>query len=101
MISRQEIAAACISFQRDTRLSVSKNAQSIIEDLINAVEIDPHPNWGTTAPQLAHATREFAQRLPEYLKSIARTENVRTAITTFDVLHWFGTNLVTLCPFSK
>ena len=63
MIKLELIASICKDFTYKRGIEVSKHAQILIKDILDAVILDPHPGWKVKADVLESNVNTFIRDL--------------------------------------
>lgn len=91
----------CASFESTYHIAISENAKKLLYLTLSSIEDDPHPVWDTELTPPKRVTENFLKNLSKYLTDILHFQMLSDNITYFDVLHWLGIRLDSLCPFMK
>lgn len=101
-MDENRVRAQFEEFSRISGIKISEQAQSLLFFCLDAIESDPHPAWGIDRNYLPRLSDEMTLRLPNFLFEIIHSRRVhRDTLTTFEVLHWLGSNLDDICPIEK
>ena len=90
---------ACAEFEGKTGIEVSRSTRSLIQVVLEAIVLDPHPRWRVSEDYRRITVGKFVADLPRILQRVSRQERVRGMITSFDVLHYLSVELDGLCLF--
>ncbi len=83
-------------------LSFSSASKDLIIATLVAITQDPSPRWRISSPQDFNlGWSKILTELPKSLDKLASLERKTGRVTYFQVLHWLGTNVDSLCPFPK
>lgn len=83
-------------------VSFSSASKELIIATLVAITQDPSPRWRISSPQdCTLGCSTILTELSKNLDKLASLERGTGRVTYFQVLHWLGTNLDSLCPFPK
>ena len=68
---------------------------------ITAIREDPSPLWKDGPLEPAHVAAHMEADLPALIGRIMDEVAVDRQVTYYELLHWLGDNLDSLCPFVK
>lgn len=87
--------------EQKNAVSFSQAAKTLILTTLVAITQDPSPRWQLSKHDLDNGWSAILKGMPESLEQLVSGERKTKQITYFQVLHWLGVNLDTLCPFPK
>lgn len=98
-----QVDVHCSEFAERTGVGISDGARALIKMITDAIISDPHPAWDASPSDRLRAVTHYISELPEMLAAVAREENVRDQINTFDLLHWVSQDrdLARICIIEK
>jgi len=95
-----EVQQHCSTFQSNTTVEVSNQAQELIALLVTSIVSDPHPRWRMQqAPQQTQS--DYLAALQFNLARLVADESISSKITTFHLIHWIADTLASLCTIKK
>ena len=80
-------------------IRVSEQARKVIQDLFDAVLLDPHPLWRERNVDPNKAFYLYVRQIPALLQNLVADERIERIITTWDIIHWLEPRLNTFCPW--